>query len=358
MLLCRNEEVFKMKQRINNNNKNNLTKHIAVLLGICILGGALTGCGFVANPMQYMKDADEELVAAEQNTDESASGSNSSAGASGDSSGEVVQVTDNKIIVIGTYGSVSDMINADDYKSQADIECIQETRDFDDTSDILAVVKKVQESCNTDAESVIVSVQSRVFEQIAYFLQHTINTTKRIILVREDAKNTEYKTTFAEALNEAVVNDATDKKITDTTEKSNSNNYIIMSGLTDIDVIDISGVNSLPYVNIVYDYVGNDAYAAEKVFNTSEGVVVVTENSDGSLSPAMSQLVKDVSSSIPIVILCSSGYDAADMAQERFDSCIATSNMSAEQARIMSMLCITHSKNISDWKVYFTHKSL
>ena len=91
-----------------------------------------------------MKDADEELVAAGQNTDDGTSG-NSSAGTSGDNSSEAMQVTDNKIIVIGTYGSISDMINTDDYKSQADIECIQETRDFDDTSDMLAVVKKVQE---------------------------------------------------------------------------------------------------------------------------------------------------------------------------------------------------------------------
>ena len=56
MLLCRNEEVFKMKQRSYNKNKNNSVKHIAILLGICMLSGALTGCGFVANPMQYMKD--------------------------------------------------------------------------------------------------------------------------------------------------------------------------------------------------------------------------------------------------------------------------------------------------------------
>ena len=68
--MCRNEEVFKMKQRSYNKNKNNSAKHIAILLGICMLSGALTGCGFVANPMQYMKDADEELVAAEQNTDD------------------------------------------------------------------------------------------------------------------------------------------------------------------------------------------------------------------------------------------------------------------------------------------------
>ena len=73
MLLCRNEEVFKMKQRSYNKNKNNSAKHIAILLGICMLSGALTGCGFVANPMQYMKDADEELVAAEQNRDDGTS---------------------------------------------------------------------------------------------------------------------------------------------------------------------------------------------------------------------------------------------------------------------------------------------
>ncbi len=346
-----------MKQLSHNKNKNK-RKHAAILLGICLLGGALAGCGFVANPMQYMKDADEELVAAEQNTDESTSDDNSSAGAGGDSSSKTEQVTDNKIIVIGTYGSISDMINADDYKSQADIECIQETRDFDDTSDMLAIVKKVQENCNTDAESVIVSVRSRVYEQMAYLLQHTINTSRKILLIREDAKNIDYKATFAEALNAAVNdNDIAGNLVAGTTDNSSSN-YMIISGLTDIDVIDISGINSLPYVNIVYDYAGNDAYTAEKVFNTSEGVVVVTENSDGSLSPAMSQLVKDAAASIPVVILCSSGYDAADMAQEEYDSCIAASNMSAEQARIMSMLCLTHSKNISDWKVYFTHKSL
>ena len=36
-------------------------KYIAVMLGVCMLGSALSGCGFVANPMQYMKDADKSL---------------------------------------------------------------------------------------------------------------------------------------------------------------------------------------------------------------------------------------------------------------------------------------------------------
>ena len=87
--------------------------------------------------------------------------------------------------------------------------------------------------------------------------------------------------------------------VSDITTNNSSNNYTVISRLTDMDVFDVSGESSLPYVNIVYDYAGNDAYAAEKMFNTSEAVVVVTENNDGSLSPAMSQLVKDTAESIP-----------------------------------------------------------
>lgn len=72
--------------------------------------------------------------------------------------------------------------------------------DFVDTSDMLAVVKKVQESCDTDAESVIVSVRSRIYEQISYLLQHTINTSKGLLVIREDAKDTDYNTTFADGI--------------------------------------------------------------------------------------------------------------------------------------------------------------
>ena len=184
-------------------------KYIAVMLGVCMLGSALSGCGFVANPMQYMKDADKELAAAEQNTDNDTSGSatDSSSGKNknnSNSSDNKVEVTDNKVIAIGTYGSISDMVNTADYKSQADIECIQETRDFDDTSDMLALVKKVQESCNTDAESVIVSVRSRVYNQIVYLLQHTISTSKGLIVINEDGKDTDYNKVFDEALKIAV----------------------------------------------------------------------------------------------------------------------------------------------------------
>lgn len=334
-------------------------KHIAVLLGACMIGGTLSGCGFVSNPMQYMKEADEEQVASENASLDNTSGGNSSAGSSNgssnptpdSSSGNVTEsgnasqteVKDNKVIVIGTYGSISDMINAEDYKSQADIECIQETRDFDDTSDMLALVKQVQESCNTDAEAIIVSVRSRVSEQISYLLQHTINTSKNVIVISEDEENTDYKKVFAEALIKAV---ETDK---------NSNSGF---NLHDIDIYDISGVNSLPYVNIVYDYIGNDAYAAEKVFNTSDAVVVVTESTNGSLSPAMSQLVKDASVSIPVVIVCRNGYSAVSSSQQEYNKCIITSGMTAEQARIMTMLCLTQSKNISDWRIHFTETSI
>lgn len=371
-------------------------KYIPVMLGVCMLGSALSGCGFVANPMQYMKDADKELAAAEQNTDNDTSGSatDSSSGNSknnSNSSDNKVEVTDNKVIAIGTYGSISDMVNTTDYKSQADIECIQETRDFDDTSDMLALVKKVQESCNTDAESVIVSVRSRVYNQIVYLLQHTISTSKGLIVINEDGKDTDYNKVFDEALKIAVnpqsyvsasavsTNNASNSNsgnnvsgdtvtgvdnnkgnvIKDNNNKDNKTygSYKVIEKLSDMDVIDISGINSLPYVNIIYDYIGNDAYAAQKAVNTSEAVVVVTESSDGSLSPDMSQLINDISSSIPVIIICS-GSDAAQAVNDAHNNCIASYGMSAEEARIMAMLCLTQGKNINDWRVHFTQVNL
>lgn len=371
-------------------------KYIVVMLGVCMLGSALSGCGFVANPMQYMKDADKELAAAEQNTDNDTSGSatDSSSGKNknnSNSSDNKVEVTDNKVIAIGTYGSISDMVNTTDYKSQADIECIQETRDFDDTSDMLALVKKVQESCNTDAESVIVSVRSRVYNQIVYLLQHTISTSKGLIVINEDGRDTDYNKVFDEALKIAVnsqsyvsasavsTNNASNSNsgnnvsgdtvtgvdnnkgnvIKDDNNKDNKTygNYKVIEKLSDMDVIDISGINSLPYVNIIYDYIGNDAYAAQKAVNTSEAVVVVTESSDGSLSPDMSQLINDISSSIPVIIICS-GSDAAQAVNDAHNNCIASYGMSAEEARIMAMLCLTQGKNINDWRVHFTQVDL
>lgn len=352
-------------------------KYIAVMLGVCMIGSALSGCGFVANPMQYMKDADKELAAAEQNTDNDTSGSatdsssgknknNSNNSNNSNSSDNKVEVTDNKVIAIGTYGSISDMVNTADYKSQADIECIQETRDFDDTSDMLALVKKVQESCNTDAESVIVSVRSRVYNQIVYLLQHTISTSKGLIVINEDGKDTDYNKVFDEALKIAVNPQSyVGASAVSTGNESNSNSgnnkaygsYKVIEKLSDMDVIDISGINSLPYVNIIYDYIGNDAYAAQKAVNTSEAVVVVTESSDGSLSPDMSQLINDISSSIPVVIICS-GSDAAQAVNDAHNNCIASYGMSAEEARIMAMLCLTQGKNINDWRVHFTQVDL
>lgn len=364
-------------------------KYIAVMLGVCMLGSALSGCGFVANPMQYMKDADKELAAAEQNTDNATSGSatDSSSGKNKNNSNSSygsdnkVEVTDNKVIAIGTYGSISDMVNTADYKSQADIECIQETRDFDDTSDMLALVKKVQESCNTDAESVIVSVRSRVYNQIVYLLQHTISTSKGLIVINEDGKDTDYNKVFDEALKIAVNPQSyvsASAVATNNASNSNSGNsvsgdtvtgvdnnkdnktygsYKVIEKLSDMDVIDISGINSLPYVNIIYDYIGNDTYAAQKAVNTSEAVVVVTESSDGSLSPDMSQLINDISSSIPVIIICS-GSDAAQAVNDAHSNCIASYGMSAEEARIMAMLCLTQGKNINDWRVHFTQVNL
>lgn len=336
----RKQEMKNKFQKKNNRSKDRMNtirlKYrdcVAVLLGICIMGGTLTGCGFAVNPMQYMKSSDESLVAKEQEEKNNASG---------DAVKEEVksqpEMTDNKVVVIGTYGSISDMIDADSYSSLAYIELVQETRDFDETSDMLELVKKVQESCDTDAEAVILSVRSRVYAQITYLLQNTINTSKAIIVICEDEKNTDYNKIFTEALNTAV--DSQDYKA----NAENDSAYTVIKGLKAVEVIDVSGVSSLPYVNIVYDYIGNDIYTAEKVFDTSEAVVVVTESRDGSLSSQMAQLVRDVSDTIPVVIV------GVNEGKADYNNCIYTNTMTAEQARIMAMLWLTRSKNISDWQ--------
>ena len=165
----------------------------------------------------------------------------------------------------------------------------------------------------------IVSVRSRVYNQIVYLLQHTISTSKGLIVINEDGKDTDYNKVFDEALKIAVnpqsyvsasavsTNNASNSNsgnnvsgdtvtgvdnnkgnvIKDDNNKDNKtyDSYKVIEKLSDMDVIDISGINSLPYVNIIYDYIGNDAYAAQKAVNTSEAVVVALRRSLEELYP-------------------------------------------------------------------------
>lgn len=54
----------------------------------------------------------------------------------------------------------------------------------------------------------------------------------------------------------------------------------------------MTGIKDMGYVGMVNDYIGNDVYTAQKIMASYESVVVVSDTADGSLSPAMTQLVK------------------------------------------------------------------
>ena len=149
--------------------KNAVSIAAAVMLGVT----SLAGCGFVSNPVEYMSQADNENGTVSDNTDKITDNSGNNAGGMKDNSsdaGSIVNGSDNsngnnqtsgkrKVCIVGTYGSVSELVNTADYEDKIDIELIQENKDFDETKDLISLASKVQEICSGDADIVIVSAR-------------------------------------------------------------------------------------------------------------------------------------------------------------------------------------------------------
>ena len=231
-----------------------------------------------------------------------------------------------KVCIVGTYGSVSELVNTADYEDKIDIELIQENKDFDETKDLISLASKVQEICSGDADIVIVSARKRFADQIRYFLTYTIDTDKSIYVVEEDNNN--YKTEIADIVDNKA------NKVNDSAKHH----------------FDVTGIKDMGYVGMVNDYIGNDVYTAQKIMASYESVVVVSDTADGSLSPAMTQLVKDVSGYIKVIVVNNSGSEY-DYAADGLNV-ITAQTMTSWQARIMAMLCLTD-KNITDWQEFF-----
>ena len=231
-----------------------------------------------------------------------------------------------KVCIVGTYGSVSELVNTADYEDKIDIELIQENKDFDETKDLISLASKVQEICSGDADIVIVSARKRFADQIRYFLTYTIDTDKSIYVVEEDNNN--YKTEIADIVDNKA------NKVNDSAKHH----------------FDVTEIKDMGYVGMVNDYIGNDVYTAQKIMASYESVVVVSDTADGSLSPAMTQLVKDVSGYIKVIVVNNSGSEY-DYAADGLNV-ITAQTMTSWQARIMAMLCLTD-KNITDWQEFF-----
>ena len=316
--------------------KNAVSIAAAVMLGVT----SLAGCGFVSNPVEYMSQADNENGTVSDNTDKITDNSGNNAGGMKDNSsdaGSIVNGSDNsngnnqtsgkrKVCIVGTYGSVSELVNTADYEDKIDIELIQENKDFDETKDLISLASKVQEICSGDADIVIVSARERFADQIRYFLTYTIDTDKSIYVVEEDNNN--YKTEIADIVDNKA------NKVNDSAKYH----------------FDVTGIKDMGYVGMVNDYIGNDVYTAQKIMASYESVVVVSDTADGSLSPAMTQLVKDVSGYIKVIVVNNSGSEY-DYAADGLNV-ITAQTMTSWQARIMAMLCLTD-KNITDWQEFF-----
>ena len=301
--------------------KNAVSIAAAVMLGVT----SLAGCGFVSNPVEYMSQADNENGTVSDNTDKITDNSGNNAGGMKDNSsdaGSIVNGSDNsngnnqtsgkrKVCIVGTYGSVSELVN---------------TKDFDETKDLISLASKVQEICSGDADIVIVSARKRFADQIRYFLTYTIDTDKSIYVVEEDNNN--YKTEIADIVDNKA------NKVNDSAKHH----------------FDVTGIKDMGYVGMVNDYIGNDVYTAQKIMASYESVVVVSDTADGSLSPAMTQLVKDVSGYIKVIVVNNSGSEY-DYAADGLNV-ITAQTMTSWQARIMAMLCLTD-KNITDWQEFF-----
>ena len=188
------------------------------------------------------------------------------------------------------------------------------------------MASKVQEICSGDADIVIVSARKRFADQIRYFLTYTIDTDKSIYVVEEDNNN--YKTEIADIVDNKA------NKVNDSAKHH----------------FDVTGIKDMGYVGMVNDYIGNDVYTAQKIMASYESVVVVSDTADGSLSPAMTQLVKDVSGYIKVIVVNNSGSEY-DYAADGLNV-ITAQTMTSWQARIMAMLCLTD-KNITDWQEFF-----
>ena len=310
--------------------KNAVSIAAAVMLGVT----SLAGCGFVSNPVEYMSQADNENGTDSDNTDKITDNSGNNAGGMKDNSsdaGSIVNGSDNsngnnqtsgkrKVCIVGTYGSVSELVNTADYDDKIFIELIEEIKDFDETKDLLSLASIVQEICSGDADIVIVSARKRFADQIRYFLTYTIDTDKSIYVVEEDNNN--YKTEIADIVDNKA------NKVNDSAKHH----------------FDVTGIKDMGYVGMVNDY------TAQKIMASYESVVVVSDTADGSLSPAMTQLVKDVSGYIKVIVVNNSGSEY-DYAADGLNV-ITAQTMTSWQARIMAMLCLTD-KNITDWQEFF-----
>lgn len=114
---------------------------------------------------------------------------------------------------------------------------------------------------------------------------------------------------------------------------------------------DVSKLDSLPRVEIVYAYAGADAHILKNILQTKPDGLVFAATGNGSFSTPMRRQVLALDGSLPIVRSSRTGNGLVARNGEVNDDeykTAAANNLSPQKARILLTLALTVSKNIED----------
>lgn len=293
-----------------------------------------------------------------------------------------------KTVILGTYGNVNDLIKTEDYSKIANVELAQQTIDNKEVSDLITVSNKVSEILSDSAtSSLILTCKSANLEEISYFLYLTVKNDKPVIVIPEDMRGYSLDTAVRDAVSVAVNNSSANKGtmilvnrnlycprdfsaevltgiknnkgLMGTLSDNNTDNPIVTYSYSSnkkhnsTSEFDITSSKDLPYVSILYDYVGNDGSVYEKLEVLSDGIVLVPSTSDGSLSSGVSSIVKDSSKSLPVVVTGATVENAVSYDYSGNSFSVITTDLSPVKARLICSLALTKTKEVSSVGVYF-----
>lgn len=292
-----------------------------IILSVCVLlisTVMLSGCT-VHNPIRYMREADEKYLAdsndKEDNENESDSHSDSKKG----------------VAIIDAFG-------------------------MKETKDMIRLSSKVKSQLDEkETTAVVIMLDRSVIYDFAFFVHITNDAKKPVIAVtREEDSDTACRiTTSPEVKGKGVLiyigediisaeNGACYRVSLDSTGTASFDDEFAAYKPDRKTVIDISGINDLPYVEIVYDYSGNDGTFVEKMLNLSEGLVVVTDTYDGSVSEGAAMILKGVSKSLPVVKLSTNTLGDDKENESEF---IKAGSLSPARTRILLSAGMTMTKD-------------
>lgn len=282
----------------------------------------LTGCStMVKNPMKYILSQEETKQ---------------------DSSSE-----DNE-----TTSESADDIKEDNSNSDSGIR-VYGTEDITDYSldGILAIAKDINSDMNNnDVKGVVLVINKKYSEDVRYFLSLTIKDDKPLVIIPYDYNNgnPDDKVTQAENYIDKEIN-----------KKDNADNKLpegFIINVNDDMIFDITDINRLDSIDIVYDYAGIDTDALYKNMYLNDATVIVSSSDDGELSEEVSEVVsgKNIGT---IVVSCSEEvYMNGDFTG--YGDNIYYTDLSPTKARIMLALLLENNSDSDTYKNAFTRRRI